>query len=134
MTPRTASVSSPNPQSARHAAPVRGVGIGAWTTILVITLFTVAMIVWAGINASQFPTATIQQRQALEAVQTPDAIFAKALDRAQPVAHILANDGRGWRDYDVEREGVLRLVGARVERGAPRLWRWLWTRAERYFS
>ena len=71
MTPRTASVSSPNPQSARHAAPVRGVGIGAWTTILVITLFTVAMIVWAGINASQFPTATIQQRQALEAVQTP---------------------------------------------------------------
>ena len=69
-----------------------------------------------------------------EAVQTPDAIFAKALDRAQPVAHILANDGRGWRDYDVEREGFLRLVGARVERGAPRLWRWLWTRAERYFS
>ena len=64
-------MSSPNPQSARHAAPVRGVGIGAWTTILVITLFTVAMIVWAGINASQFPTATIQQRQAIEAVQTP---------------------------------------------------------------
>ena len=59
---------------------------------------------------------------------------AKALDRAQPVAHILANDGRGWRDYGVEREGFLRLVGARVERGAPRLWGWLWTRAERYFS
>ena len=69
-----------------------------------------------------------------EAVQTPDAIFAKALDRAQPVAHILANDGRGWRDYGVEREGFLKLVGARVERGAPRLWGWLWTRAERYFS
>ena len=69
-----------------------------------------------------------------EAVQTPDAIFAKALDRAQPVVHILKNEGRGWRDYGVERDGFLRLVGARVDRGAPALWRWLWTRAERYFS
>lgn len=68
-----------------------------------------------------------------EAVQTPDSIFAKALDRSQPVVHILANDGRGWRDYGVERDGFLRLVGARVERGAPALWRWLWARAERYF-
>ena len=69
-----------------------------------------------------------------EAVQTPDAIFAKALDRAQPVVHILQNEGRGWRDYGVERDGFLRLVGARVDRGAPALWRWLWARAERYFS
>ena len=68
-----------------------------------------------------------------EAVQTPDAIFAKALDRSQPVVHILQNDGRGWRDYGVERDGFLRLVGARVERGAPALWRWLWARAEKYF-
>ena len=69
-----------------------------------------------------------------EAVQTPDAIFAKALDRAQPVVHILQNDGRGWRDYGVQREGFLRLVGARIERGAPALWRWLWSRAARYFD
>ncbi|WP_134727081.1 HD domain-containing protein [Paracoccus luteus] len=68
-----------------------------------------------------------------EAVQTQDAIFAKALDRSQPVVHILQNDGRGWRDYGVGRDGFLRLVGARVERGAPVLWRWLWARAERYF-
>ncbi|HRO14548.1 MAG TPA: HD domain-containing protein [Paracoccus sp. (in: a-proteobacteria)] len=68
-----------------------------------------------------------------EAVQTPDAIFAKSLDRAQPVVHILQNDGRGWQDYGVRREGFLRLVGARVERGAPALWRWLWARAEKHF-
>lgn len=68
-----------------------------------------------------------------EAVQTPDAIFAKALDRSQPVVHILENGGSGWRDYGVQRDGFLRLVGARIERGAPALWRWLWARAEQYF-
>lgn len=69
-----------------------------------------------------------------EAVQSPDAIFAKALDRAQPVVHILQNDGRGWRDFGVERDGFLRLVGTRIERGASALWRWLWARAAPYFS
>ncbi len=43
-----------------------------------------------------------------EAAQTPDAVFAKSLDRAQPVVHILQNDGRGWRDYGVQRAGFLR--------------------------
>lgn len=46
-------------------------GLGAWTAVLVVAVFTVAVIVWAGLGASSVPTATVQERQALEAVQTP---------------------------------------------------------------
>lgn len=51
----------------------RGLDLGSWTAILVIAVFAVASIVWMGLNASRIPTATVQERQALEAVQTPGA-------------------------------------------------------------
>ena len=50
----------------------RGLDLGSWISILVIATFGVASIVWLGLNASRMPTATIEQQQALEAVQTPD--------------------------------------------------------------
>lgn len=72
--------------------------------------------------------------QEFEAAQTPDAIFAKSLDRVQPMVHNLAIDGRLWRAQGVSRRGFLDRVGAPVKRGLPALWAKLWARAERYFT
>ncbi|QPK84330.1 trypsin-like serine protease [Corynebacterium qintianiae] len=59
-----------------------GLGIGAWTAILAVAVFTIAAVVWAGLNATSIPTATVQERQALEAVQTP----GEGADVSPPVA------------------------------------------------
>lgn len=52
--------------------PARGgLRLGGWITIIIATLCLVAMVVWLGLNASQVPTGTVEQREALEQVQTP---------------------------------------------------------------
>lgn len=57
-----------------------------------------------------------------EAAETPDAVFAKSLDRAQPVLLNLASGGGSWRDYDVTFAQIETRVGAKIARGAPALW------------
>jgi len=57
-----------------------------------------------------------------EAAQTPDAIFAKALDRAQPLVCNLENGGGSWLEFDVDRAKIETRVGVKVKRGAPALW------------
>ncbi|MCX7646016.1 MAG: HD domain-containing protein [Rhodobacteraceae bacterium] len=57
-----------------------------------------------------------------EAAETPDAVFAKSLDRVQPVMQNLAAGGGSWRDYAVTLAELEARVGARVARGAPGLW------------
>ena len=57
-----------------------------------------------------------------EAAETPDAIFAKALDRVQPVMQNIAAGGGTWTEYGVTFEQLETRVGAKVARGAPRLW------------
>jgi putative hydrolase of HD superfamily len=57
-----------------------------------------------------------------EAAETPDAIFAKSLDRVQPVMQNLASGGGSWVDYDVTFAELEARVGAKVARGAPGLW------------
>ncbi|MBK0326592.1 HD domain-containing protein [Rhodobacteraceae bacterium F11138] len=69
-----------------------------------------------------------------EAAQTPDAVFAKAVDRFQPPVANLASGGGTWRDYAVTLEQMDARVGHPVGRGAPALWRWLRPRLERFFS
>lgn len=60
-----------------------------------------------------------------EAAQSPDAVFARCIDRVQtPVAN-LASGGGSWIDYDVTLEQMDTRVGAPVNRGAPGLWAWL---------
>ncbi|MDG1430960.1 MAG: HD domain-containing protein [Paracoccaceae bacterium] len=60
-----------------------------------------------------------------EAIQTPDAKFAKALDRMpSPLANI-ANGGGSWTEYDVTLDHLDKRVGIPIERGAPELWQWL---------
>lgn len=68
-----------------------------------------------------------------EAAATPDAIFAKSLDRVQPVMHNLASGGGTWIEYNVTPEQLEARVGVKVARGAPALWDWVKARTAPYF-
>jgi putative hydrolase of HD superfamily len=69
-----------------------------------------------------------------EAAATPDAIFAKALDRVQPVMHNIESGGGTWIEYSVTAEQLDTRVGSKVRRGAPRLWEWVRARSQRFFA
>ena len=60
--------------------------------------------------------------QEFEAARTDDAIFAKALDRVQPVMANLATGGGTWPVYNVTRAQLQTRVGDKVQRGAPAVW------------
>lgn len=68
-----------------------------------------------------------------EAAQTPDALFAKALDRVQPVMANLMSGGGTWVTYNVTFEQLLSRVGVKVARGAPGLWTWIETQVRPFF-
>lgn len=57
-----------------------------------------------------------------EAAATPDASFAKSLDRVQPVMQNIASGGGTWVTYDVTLDQLDARVGTKVARGAPGLW------------
>ncbi len=69
-----------------------------------------------------------------EANESPDAVFAKSLDRAQPVMQNIASGGGSWVEYDVTHAQLVERVGARIARGAPDLWYWLDSRARAFFG
>ena len=69
-----------------------------------------------------------------EAAATADAIFAKAIDRVQPVMQNLAGDGGTWIDYDVSRERLETRVGSQVMRGAAPIWQHLRSRIDAWFA
>ena len=69
-----------------------------------------------------------------EAAETPDAVFAKSLDRVQPVMQNLACGGGTWKAYGVTSEQLESRVGTKVARGAPRLWEWVRERTRHYFA
>ena len=69
-----------------------------------------------------------------ERAETPDAIFAKSLDRVQPVVQNLACDGGTWVEYKVTYEQLVARVGQKVARGAPKLWDWISEQARAWFS
>lgn len=56
-----------------------------------------------------------------EAASTPDARFAKALDRLQPILLNHAVGGGTWTDYGVD-EGRERALTSRIAHGSPALW------------
>jgi putative hydrolase of HD superfamily len=69
-----------------------------------------------------------------EAAQSPDAIFAKSIDRFQtPVAN-LASGGGSWIEYDVTLDQMDTRVGVPVNRGTPGLWNWLRPQLVRFFN
>ena len=69
-----------------------------------------------------------------EAAETDDAVFAKSLDRVQPVISNLETGGQSWVDYNVSRQQVEDRVGAKVSRGAPALWIALRQRIDAWFG
>jgi putative hydrolases of HD superfamily len=69
-----------------------------------------------------------------EAAETDDAIFAKSVDRVQPVISNLETDGESWVDYAVTPERLDARVGAKVRLGAPRLWDHLAPRIAAWFA
>jgi putative hydrolase of HD superfamily len=69
-----------------------------------------------------------------EAAETPDAVFAKSLDRVQPVMANLQSGGGTWNEYAVTRDQLESRVGAKVLRGAPALWAGLKSRLDAWFG
>jgi len=69
-----------------------------------------------------------------EAAQTDDAIFAKSIDRVQPVVSNLESGGGSWHAYNVTADQLQSRVGAKVQRGAPGLWDWLRPRLAGFFG
>ncbi|KGM47694.1 HD domain-containing protein [Pseudooceanicola atlanticus] len=63
--------------------------------------------------------------QEFEAAESPDAVFAKSLDRFQPPNLNLVNGGGSWKTYNVTFDELDRRVGKPVRRGAPTLWNWI---------
>lgn len=69
-----------------------------------------------------------------EAAETPDAVFAKSLDRVQPVMQNIASGGGTWAEYNVTFDQLESRVGAKIARGAPGLWTWVRERAWAWFE
>ena len=69
-----------------------------------------------------------------EAAETPDARFAKSLDRVQPVMANLKSGGGTWVTYNVTLDQLDARVGSKIARGAPRLWDWVRAQTLRFFA
>lgn len=69
-----------------------------------------------------------------EAALTPDAAFAKCLDRVQPVMHNLASGGGTWVEYNVNAEQLEARVGVKIAKGAPALWEWVRGKTRVFFQ
>ena len=69
-----------------------------------------------------------------EANETPDAVFAKSIDRVQPVLQNIAAGGGSWTDYNVTFEQLEGRVGHKVARGAPTVWPYVRDLARSFFS
>ncbi|SDI20018.1 HD domain-containing protein [Aliiruegeria lutimaris] len=69
-----------------------------------------------------------------EAAESADAVFAKSLDRVQPLLQNLAVGGGSWIDYNVTMDQIDTRVGVKVNRGAPRIWQFVRARVAPFFS
>lgn len=74
-----------------------------------------------------------------DAGATPEARFAKSIDRCMPVLLNLSNEGGSWLENGVSYERVIGRVGPEVESGCPELWIYLRqqleeARRKRYFA
>jgi len=69
-----------------------------------------------------------------EAAETDDAIFAKSIDRVQPVISNLEAGGASWIDYNVTRDQIETRIAGKVKRGAPAIWEALKTRIDTWFD
>jgi putative hydrolases of HD superfamily len=69
-----------------------------------------------------------------EAAESPDARFAKSLDRVQPVMANLMSGGGTWATYNVTYDQLEARVGVKIAKGAPALWDWVKAKARPWFG
>lgn len=69
-----------------------------------------------------------------EANETPTAVFAKSLDRVQPVLLNHLGGGGSWLEYDVTWPQLESRVGGKVARGLPRVWGWVEAKIRPWFE
>ena len=69
-----------------------------------------------------------------EAGESDDAIFARAVDRAQPCHGNLMTGGGSWLEYNVTEAQLEARVGQKVARGAPAIWAHIQRRASAWFK
>ncbi|WP_294220370.1 HD domain-containing protein [uncultured Shimia sp.] len=69
-----------------------------------------------------------------EAAESDDAVFAKSIDRVQPVIGNLETNGGTWPEYNVTKQQLEDRVGWKVAKGAPAIWDHLKTRIAKWFS
>ena len=69
-----------------------------------------------------------------EAAESDDAVFAKSVDRVQPVVANLETGGGTWSEYNVTRAQLESRVGAKGNRGAPARWAQLKGRLDAWFG
>ena len=69
-----------------------------------------------------------------EAGETPDARFARALDRVQPPLLNAASGGAAWRAHGVTLDNIDTRVAPAARRGAPALWAYVRNRIAPLFT
>ncbi|MDU8945589.1 HD domain-containing protein [Ovoidimarina sediminis] len=69
-----------------------------------------------------------------EAAESDDAVFAKSLDRIQPVVANLQSGGGTWAEFNVTYEQLETRVASKAKRGAPIVWAHLETRIRAWFG
>ena len=69
-----------------------------------------------------------------EAAQSDDAVFAKSVDRVQPVVCNLETGGGTWPEYKVTAQQLEDRVGWKVAKGAPAIWDFLQDRIAKWFA
>ncbi len=72
--------------------------------------------------------------QEFEAANSPDARFAKAIDRFQTPIGNLETGGGSWVDFNVTFAQIEQRVGTPIKCGAPFLWEWLRPQLSSYFA
>lgn len=72
--------------------------------------------------------------QEFEAGETPDAKFAKAVDRIPPLLHNLHGDGHSWKKHNVKKEKILAFNGARIGTASQSIWQALETQLKQGFD
>ncbi|TCL09406.1 putative hydrolase of HD superfamily [Shimia isoporae] len=69
-----------------------------------------------------------------EAAESNDAVFAKSIDRVQPVIGNLETEGGTWPEYNVTAQQLEDRVGWKVAKGAPAIWDHLQQRIADWFA
>ena len=69
-----------------------------------------------------------------EAAESPDAVFARSLDRVQPVMANLMSGGGTWVEYRVTSDQLDVRVGSKIARGAPGLWPYVRAKTRAFFG